>query len=112
MAREKQHVFSARTTEEGLKALNELKASLKMSWDELVIEAVNTQYNLDKAMMTLPKKEKPAKEVQTTEQQASADTTSEAHPAEKTTEERPPEEKRLEKKRTAKGGRKANKAKN
>lgn len=28
MLREKQHVFSARTTEEGLKTLNELKARL------------------------------------------------------------------------------------
>jgi len=32
-----------------------------MNWDDLVIEAVSAHYNLDKAMMTLPKKEKPAK---------------------------------------------------
>ncbi len=35
MAREKRYVFSARTTEEGLKALNEVKARLQVGWDEL-----------------------------------------------------------------------------
>ena len=63
MAKEKQYVFSARTTEEGLKALNEVKARLKVSWDELVIEAVSAHYELDRAAMTLPKKEVPAKPV-------------------------------------------------
>ena len=60
MAKEKHYVFSARTTEEGLKALNEVKVRLKVSWDELVIDAVSAHYNLDKAMMTLPKKEAPS----------------------------------------------------
>ena len=60
MAKQKQHVFSARTTEEGLKALNELKASLGVSWDELVIDAVCAHYGLDRAVMSLPKKEAPA----------------------------------------------------
>ncbi len=45
MAKEKQYVFSARTTEEGLKALNEVKARLKVSWDELVIDAVQRSRN-------------------------------------------------------------------
>jgi hypothetical protein len=93
MAREKQHVFSARTTEEGLKALNEVKSCFNISWDELVIDAVSARYNLDKAMMSLPRKEKPAIETPTeqppTEPQAPLETTDEPalveeHPAEPT----------------------------
>ena len=61
MAKRKQYVFSARTTEEGLKALNELKAQRGVSWDELVIGAVYTHYGLDRDVMALPKAEKPAK---------------------------------------------------
>ncbi len=65
MAREKQYVFSARTTEEGLGLLNKLKADLKIGWDELVVEAVCGHYGLDKAVMTLPKAEpKPKQEKQ------------------------------------------------
>jgi len=62
MAKEKQYVFSARTTEEGLRALNELKGKLKVSWDEMVIDAMCERYGLDKAVMALPKKQKPAKD--------------------------------------------------
>ena len=62
MAKEKQYVFSARTTEHGLKALNELKGRLKVSWDEMVIEAMCEKYGLDKTVMALPRKEKPVKE--------------------------------------------------
>ncbi|HEX76334.1 MAG TPA: hypothetical protein G4O12_07135 [Dehalococcoidia bacterium] len=61
MAREKQYVFSARTTEAGLRILNELKASLKVGWDELVVEAVCEKHNLDKGILTLPKAERPKK---------------------------------------------------
>ena len=61
MAKEKQYVFSARTTEEGLRALNEVKSCFNIGWDELVIDAVSAHYNLDKATMTLPKKGAPAK---------------------------------------------------
>jgi hypothetical protein len=61
MAREKQYVFSARTTEARLKALNEVKARVNVGWDELVIGAVSAHYGLDREMMTLPKKDKPAK---------------------------------------------------
>jgi hypothetical protein len=61
MAKQKQHVFSARTTGGGLKALNELKASLGVSWDELVIDAVCAHYGLDKGTMALPRKEKTAR---------------------------------------------------
>jgi len=59
MPREKQHVFSARTTEEGLKTLNELKAKLGVSWDSLVIDAVNTHYGVD--VPKPPRAEKAAK---------------------------------------------------
>jgi len=62
MAKENQYVFSARTTEAGLKLLNELKANLKIVWDELVVEAVSGHYGLDKAVMTLPKAERPQKQ--------------------------------------------------
>ncbi len=60
MAKTKQYVFSARVTQEGLKALNEVKSCFNIGWDELVIDAVSAHYNLDKAMMTLPKKEATA----------------------------------------------------
>ena len=54
--RERQHVFSARTTEEGLKALNGLRANLGVGWDALVIDAVSAHYGLDRAKMSLPPK--------------------------------------------------------
>jgi len=59
MPREKQHVFSARTTEEGLKTLNELKARLGVSWDGLVIDAVNAHYGVD--VPKPPRAERPPK---------------------------------------------------
>ena len=62
MAREKQHIFSARTTEEGLKQLSELKAKLDVGWDELVIDGMCGHYKLDKAMLSLPKKAATVKE--------------------------------------------------
>jgi hypothetical protein len=62
MPREKQHVFSARTTEEGLKTLNELKARLGMSWDEMVVDAMCTKYGLDRNVLALPRVERPKKE--------------------------------------------------
>lgn len=61
MAKPKQYVFSARTTEEGLKTLNELKAKLGIGWDELVIDAVCAHYGLDRGVMALPKAERPPK---------------------------------------------------
>jgi hypothetical protein len=57
MAKQKQHVFSARTTEEGLKALNELKEQRGIGWDDLVIDAVCAHYGVD--VPKLPKEEKP-----------------------------------------------------
>ena len=41
----KHYVFSARTTEEGLKRLNQIKASLDVSWDDLVVDALNVVYS-------------------------------------------------------------------
>ncbi len=64
MAKEKQHVFSARTTEEGLRRLNELKAEKGVSGDDLVIDAVCAHYGLDKLVMALPKAYKPAKKAE------------------------------------------------
>lgn len=98
MARDKQYVFSARTTEEGLKTLGEVKAKLNIGWDEMVIDAVSAHYGLDKAVMTLSKKEKPAKEAESNKQQ----------PA----EERPTERKRPVKKQRSKGSKKTNVAEN
>lgn len=97
MAKEKQHVFSARTTEAGLKALNEVKSCFNIGWDELVIDAVSAHYNMDKAMMTLPRKEKPIIEAQPTEQQAPAETAEELP-----TEEKLPAKKHKGKKKGAK----------
>ncbi len=55
----KHHVFSARTTKEGLQALAELKSKLGVGWDGLVIGAVCAHYGLDRNVMAVPKKEKP-----------------------------------------------------
>jgi len=56
MAGEKHHVFSARTTEEGLRLLNELRAKLGIGWDELVVDAVCAHYGLDRAVLEVPPK--------------------------------------------------------
>jgi len=75
MAKEKQYVFSARTTEEGLRALNELKAKLNIGWDELVIDAVCAHYGLDRAVMIptkQPKQGKQPKEPKTKDSKAEA----------------------------------------
>jgi hypothetical protein len=52
-------VFSARTTEEGLKTLNELKARLCVGWDGLVIDAVSAHYGVD--IPKPPRVERPPK---------------------------------------------------
>ena len=101
MSKEKQYVFSARTTEEGLKALNEVKSCFKIGWDELVIDAVSAHYQLDKAMMTLPRKEKPTNEVRPAEQPPTSEPATE-QPA-TVEQEHPTEGKRPSKK---KGGKK------
>ncbi len=61
MAGEKHHVFSARTTEEGLKVLNQLKEERGIGWDDLVIDAVCAHYGLDRGVTALPKAERPPK---------------------------------------------------
>jgi hypothetical protein len=62
MAKVKQYVFSARTTEEGLKRLSEVKSKAGVGWDEFVIEGMCGYYKLDKAILSLPKKEATVKE--------------------------------------------------
>jgi hypothetical protein len=86
--KEKHHVFSARTTGEGLRRLNEVKARLGIGWGDLVIEGISAYYGLDRAEMTLPRKEKPSKEAPTAEQQAPAETTGEARPVEEKTKKK------------------------
>ena len=61
MVGEKHHIFSARTTEEGLKVLNQLKTERNIGWDDLVIDAVCAHYGLDRGVMALPKSERPPK---------------------------------------------------
>ncbi len=99
MARAKQYVFSARTPEARLRALGEVKARLNVGWDKLVIGAVAAHYGLDWAMMTLPKKEAPAKHEQANE----------PPPAEQTDPERPAEEGKSAEAPAKKRGKKAKK---
>jgi hypothetical protein len=47
MAKAKQYVFSARTTEEGLRLLNGVRRERGVGWDDLVIDAVNAHYGVD-----------------------------------------------------------------
>jgi hypothetical protein len=61
---QKQYVFSARTTEEGLRQLNELKAERGIGWDDLVIDAVCAHYGLDRLAMMLPKVYRPEKKTE------------------------------------------------
>jgi hypothetical protein len=61
MAKTKQYVFSPRTTEAGLIALNDLKKKLGIGWDEMVVDAVCGHYNLDRSVLMLPKAEVKAK---------------------------------------------------
>lgn len=51
MGDKKHYVFSARTTEEGLKMLNDLKARLNISWDELIVPAINRAYDVSIPMV-------------------------------------------------------------
>ena len=61
MAKAKHYVFSARTTEEGLRQLNNIRKERGVGWDELVIDAVCAHYGLDMGAMALPKTEKQPK---------------------------------------------------
>jgi hypothetical protein len=54
----KHYVFSARTTREGLRQLNDIKREHGVSWDDLVIGAVCAHYRLDRSVLALPKAEK------------------------------------------------------
>jgi hypothetical protein len=59
MPKEKQHVFSARTTEDGLRTLNDLKKRLGVGWDDLVIDAVNAHHGVE--IPKVPKRERTPK---------------------------------------------------
>ena len=62
MAKQKHHVFSARTTEEGLRLLNGHEGRERdIGWDDLVIDAVCDRYGLDRLVMALPKAYRPEK---------------------------------------------------
>jgi hypothetical protein len=61
MPKSRHFVFSARTTREGLRQLNDVKRERGVSWDELVIDAVCAHYGLDKLTLALPKAEKTPK---------------------------------------------------
>ena len=61
MLEKKHHVFSARTTEEGLSVLNDLRKERNVGWDELVVDAVSAHYGLDRTVMAIPKQVKPVK---------------------------------------------------
>lgn len=66
MPKSRHFVFSARTTREGLRQLNDVKRERGVSWDELVIDAVCAHYGLDRSVLALPKAEKaPKVEVKT-----------------------------------------------
>jgi hypothetical protein len=59
MAKQKHYVFSARTTEEGLRLLNGIREERKIGWDKLVIDAVCAHYGLDRLLVALPKVYRP-----------------------------------------------------
>jgi regulator of protease activity HflC (stomatin/prohibitin superfamily) len=66
---EKHYVYSSRTTERGLKILNELKDRLGVTWDGLITDAVCAHYKLDRADIALPRdtrreEERAAKEAE------------------------------------------------
>jgi hypothetical protein len=61
MPKSRHYVFSARTTREGLRQLNDVKRERGVSWDELVVDAVCAHYGLDRSVLALPKAEKAPK---------------------------------------------------
>jgi hypothetical protein len=61
MPKSRHYVFSARTTRDGLRQLNDIKREHGLSWDDLVIDAVCVRYGLDKSTLALPKAEKVPK---------------------------------------------------
>ena len=55
MHHKKHHDFSARTTEEGLRILSDLRKERKVGWGELVVDAVCAHYGLGRGVMAIPK---------------------------------------------------------
>jgi len=47
------HVFSARTTREGLKLLRRIRFERNLSWHDVVLHAVCAHYGLDREVMAL-----------------------------------------------------------
>jgi hypothetical protein len=92
--RGKQYVFSARTTEGGLRLLGELRQERRMGWDDLVIDAMCAHYDLDRAVMALPKREKPAEEAESNQQPAEDAGESHLEVGVETPAEEPPKKKR------------------
>ena len=64
MAKERHYVFSARTTEEGLRLLNGIREEKNIGWDDLVLDAVCARYGLDTLVMSLPKAYRPEKKAE------------------------------------------------
>jgi hypothetical protein len=64
MAQQRHYVFSARTTEEGLRLLNGVRKERNIGWDDLVIDAVCAHYGLDRLAMALPKLYRPEKKTE------------------------------------------------
>ncbi len=62
MAKAKHFVFSARTTEEGLRLLNNLRKERNIGWDDLVLDAICAHYGLDTLVMFPPKVYRPEKQ--------------------------------------------------
>jgi hypothetical protein len=61
MPKGRHYVFSARTTRDGLRQLNDVKRERGVSWDDLVIDAVCAHYGLDRSALALPKADKAPK---------------------------------------------------
>lgn len=61
--KKKHYVFSARTTEEGLKILNDLKEKAGVGWDGLILDAIDRAYNvtIPRIELTGPSPEERAK---------------------------------------------------
>jgi hypothetical protein len=57
MGDKKFYVYRARTTLEGLKQLNELKAKLNINWDKLINDAVCEKHGLDPTVINMPQSE-------------------------------------------------------
>lgn len=88
MPKDKQYVYSSRTTEKGLKTLNDLKDRLGVTWDELVTDAVCDKYHLDRAVIAVPKDTRREEERAAKKAAAEADKKAKAEKREKDRQEK------------------------